>query len=218
MIGWRRRKMQKSVPVLGDVPEFTEYPYGFLGYWVGRLITDETSWASRGLASNYVRSVEAAIEHYRSGRAELVVWLSAEAKLSSFMRATTRFEECIAQMHRAVDCANAIVRTRTVDPHIKGIFRPHPKFLNNSIYGRINEMRNAAQHVHERLINGRLTDGAPLTFVVASQPTLTQANLFDSVQIGTAEVKFSELVAWLSELGAYALRLTEQGSLRSEQG
>ena len=92
------------------------------------------------------------------------------------------------------------------------MFPVAPHFTKDSIANRIREVRDTIQHMDERVLKGKLPEGktfmltatGPETPVLDSdQPNQTR-KVIDRLTIGDVEVLFSELAAWLHEMGKCA--------------
>jgi hypothetical protein len=92
------------------------------------------------------------------------------------------------------------------------MFPDTPHFTKDAIANRIREIRDAIQHMDERVLKGEIPEGTtfmltatgPVTPVPDSdQPNQTLKKI-DRLTIGDTEVLFTELVAWLREMGKCA--------------
>ena len=109
-----------------------------------RVPTDKTLV---GLWMNFVRLTDKALLEYDVARADLLSYLDppkdGTQRLSPYLRAVDRLENCIAATHRAVLNAKALQSRR--------VGRGGPK-LTEAQEQRLRDLRNTIEHSDERLV------------------------------------------------------------------
>ena len=179
--------------------------------------TFEHPYASKALLANYVRHVEAAFESYRRGRECELKFITNEGRgirTYEFLAASSAFEHCISNMHRAIVCMRSIARNRVVPQPIRALFANRPSFIKPATADIISGIRDAVQHTFEQIAQGKiapnsayvLSAGGPETIVEDGEPPQT-LKTFDRLSIGHHEIKFEQVKEILVEMGDCAERL-----------
>lgn len=202
------------------IPELSEYPSGFPGYWLSLIFTDklDSSYVAKALVTNYVRHVESAYSHYRNGRSEALKFINHDGSsipLYAFLNSSSEFEGCIGNMHRAGQCMRGIVRNLAVPQPIRDLFQPKPAFIQPQIADRIRDLRHSVQHTYEKIAKGHISNDSPFVLAIdgeevpvpeSDQPGQT-LKTFDRLRIGSEFITFSDLKSVLAEMGHCAERL-----------
>jgi hypothetical protein len=204
-----------------DIPELTSHPTGFPAVWLKIVFIgfgEAEKHGTKGLVVNYVRSVEAAQDHYRQGRLMALTFINRvdprAVPIQSAMRASISFEDCISHMHRAIRCLQGLRNIKTPE-EVRNLFPTKPDFMKGAVESRIRAIRDAIQHTYQQIFDGKMPEGLPFamglegtdTPVPESDQTNQVLRTWDGVHIGPHKVKFCELVAWLEEMGECAQRL-----------
>lgn len=196
------------------IPELTLDPNGFRFYWLNVIFLGNRpdDYKSYSIVTTYVRLVEAAYVHYRSAR-QLVqdTWNDhSSLGIGSASLSATYFEDCVNSMHRAVLCMKGIRGYREVPRDLKALFPKPPQFTRDVVAKRLRYIRDAIQHMDELVRKGTIPKGTPFMLrsdgpetPVLDQPGQTR-KVIDRLIIGSDEILFTELVAWLHEMGECA--------------
>jgi hypothetical protein len=198
------------------IPELTEYPSGFPGHWMNITFLGNRpdEYKIHAIVTTYVRLVEGAYVHYGNARRLVqAFWDNHKAiAIGSHNLSAIYFEDCINSMHRAVLCMKRIRRNPEVPEGLKNMFPDTPHFTKDAIANRIRGIRDAIQHMDELVLKGQIPEGTAFMLMAtgpetpvpdSNQPNQTLKRI-DRLTIGDAEVLFTELVAWLHEMGKCA--------------
>ena len=86
-------------------PDFPSLPHFWGSLFLNRAITPEVWGSAQGiLLSTFIARLESAVEDYRAGREQLMVYVSdlpQHDELNAYRRALARFESCILRGHIA---------------------------------------------------------------------------------------------------------------------
>ena len=197
------------------IPDIKEYPEGFPNYWLnflfGRSIS--TNYQVTALASTYVRLVEAALAEYRLAMPKLDEFWNTHTSLNlgAMHRAISHFESCLSDMHRAINCFTRLRRHKDLPKSLQlKLNEQRPRFVADQISDQIREMRNAIHHLEEQVMNGTIQVGEPIALKPdgPERPHASEANqtvkTIDRLVIGQSELLFTDVAAWLSEMGRFA--------------
>jgi hypothetical protein len=192
------------------IPELRKYSRSSPRHWLNTLFLGNVpqDYATNALATTYVRLVDAANEHYKLGRIGVIIYWSdhSSAAIDEINLATTYFEDCVNSMHRAILCMKGI-RGRRAPADLKSLFPQKPNFTAEAVAGRIRDVRDTIQHMDERVIRREISKGTPFALMATrpETPVPNQAGqilkVIDRLVIGNNELLFSDLVAWLHEMG-----------------
>lgn len=195
-----------------DIPEPTG-PQTFPGIITAALIGNQyPNYQSHAMLISFVRFVEAAHVQYRLGREGAQKWVAAHGSVRSFLDASSAFETCLVSMHRAVRCMRAIRSRAEVSTVAQALFPTRPTFMVGSIQNRLSKVRNAIQHNDEMVFTGQIPAQTAFMLTLAGtdvptpmpgQPDQT-TKTWDSVEIATHRISFTEICGWLEEMSAAA--------------
>lgn len=200
-------------------PDMADDPKKFAHYWLNTFFVYQVSSDHQVLAltHTYIRLVEAALVEYREGVRYLHdVWEThTSLQLGSMNRSIAHFESCVSDMYRAVNCFRSLRRHRSKDPLSQAVAMNKPAFASASVAHRFNKVRHELHHMEEVLVQGRLKQGEP--FVLAPTgpevPHPTEVGqttkTVDRLVIGSREIFFTELVDWLQQMTAVAIRIAD---------
>jgi len=196
------------------IPELTLYPKGFPDYWLNMVFRGTVSDIHKinALVTTYVRLVEASYTHYRFARRHVQEFWNNNFSLplGSANLSATYFEDCINSMHRTVLFMRGIRNNREVPTDLISLFPKKPRFTQDGVAKRLRELRDAVQHMDELLLKGAIPKDTPFALQATGPetPVLDQPNqtrtVIDRLTIGGYEILFTELVAWLHEMGKCA--------------
>jgi hypothetical protein len=107
-------------------------------------------WQLHGAVGNFVRLVDLAIGEYNLGRRATIDWWGPQRVL--FTRAAGHFETCVTASHRAVCHLQAVRAHPGALPHLGSTFPSSPSVLSGAGDISVCNMRNAIQHLEERIL------------------------------------------------------------------
>ena len=202
-----------------EIPELSGHPSGFPGYWVMLIFTGtlDQSYAAKALVSNYVRHVEAA-STYRKGRAQALKFIhhdGSSVPIYDFLAASSEFEHCIGDTHRAIQCMRGIIRNQAVPQVIRNLFSHKPGFTKSATMNQVKNIRNAVQHTYDMIAKGEISEDSPYVLAIdglevpvadSDQPGQV-LKTFDRLRIGSQHITLEELRIVLEEMGACAERI-----------
>ena len=150
--------------------------------------TKTTDAHESALVSSYVRLTDKSLLAYQSTRSALLEYVNAPSNrpLSALFRAIDYMETCVGSMKRALLFANAIAdrNGQLVSPN-------HP-LLASDAFPRLKKIRNAIEHMDERIADGKAGPGtsAPMALLVKS----------DNIELSGEEISYQDLSQWLTQL------------------
>lgn len=201
------------------VPEITDYPNGFPQFWLKSIFirTVSTNYQVNALATMYVRLVEAALVEYKFGAEKLrEFWNTHDSlALGAFNRSISHFESCLSDMYRATNCFRRLRRHKGKDPLSLKLNEEKPIFATDAVAERFRRMRHEIHHLEELVMDGRLREGQASSLRPdgpetphPSEENQTNKSV-DRLVIGDREILFTELAAWLREMGRAAQQIAE---------
>jgi hypothetical protein len=201
-----------------EVPDIDGHPKGFPHYWLKRVFINSisTDYQVNALATTYVRLVEAALTEYRLGQVMLKEFWSTHTSLNlgAMHRSISHFENCLFDMNRAINCFIRLRRHKDLPVSLRqALNEERPRFIAAAASDQIRDMRNAIHHLEERVMDGSIEPQETFTLKPdgpetphATEPGQTDKTI-DRLIIGKQEIMFSDLAAWLSEMGRFADKL-----------
>lgn len=194
-----------------DLPEPPRLPDAFALYWLdGFFQSPSTRFEINALSNTYVRLVHAAMIEYEEGIARLREFWSSHTSvnLGAMYRSISHFESCIFSMNRAINCFRRLRGDRLHDPVAVALRKDRVLFAQDAIADRIREIRNEIHHLEDSVLEGTVVDGQFVALKPdgpevphASEENQTVKTM-DRLVIGSREVAFRELAAWLEEMAS----------------
>jgi len=208
-----------------QIPEIGAFPQGFPNHWLNIYFMGRKpgSFQAHAITTTYVRCVESALSSYALARAgTLEFWdVGLGFKFGAINGATTHFETCITNMHRAGSCMTALHSRNDIPPNFKSLISPKPRFARGAAQSTIRTVRRLIQHLEQKVLSGdEIPENSPF-FVKTEGPEVPvegdpgqTIKTLDRLKIGAVEVPFSDLCEWLIEMGEYASSIaTYQGEV-----
>lgn len=202
-----------------SIPDIEEYPQGFPQFWLNSLLVASVSSNHQivALAKTYVRLVEAALAEYKLGAQKLrEFWDTHDSfNLGAAHRAVSHFESCLSDMYRATNCFRRLRRHPQGDGLSIALNEERAGFATDAVADRFRLVRHEIHHLEELVMDGRLIEGQPIALKPDGPETAhpTEAGqtnkAIDRLVIGQREILFSELSAWLKEMGRFAQKIAE---------
>ena len=193
-----------------EAPDISGFPNGFLAFW-SRLLPFHAGPVSRSyhvyaLAGTYVRLIEVALQEYRLGCLRLrEFWDTQESfNITAINRSISHFETCVTSMHRAINSYKRLRHKK--DPLSVHLNHEKPAFATDKIAGHLRELRRQIHHLDEHLVKGKIEGGQPFALIADGPERNDPANpgntlkTLDRLVIGSKELLFTDLVAWLGEM------------------
>ena len=109
-------------------------------------------------------------------------------------------ENCITALRRTIVFARHIRRDQRSPQIPRGL-----PVLSDGMVNRIDTIRNAIEHIDERIARGEMVDGATITVTVKS----------DSIELGGEEIYFTELADWIRQLDFLVEKLSSPSEVES---
>lgn len=162
-------------------------------------------YRDNAVLENLTRLVQHAALDYRLGKeATLKYWTDhSTLQISAILRASTHFETCVTNVHRAIGYLNVIRRQRNVLARSKERLPRKLDVYRPGLQKRIRFFRDAIQHQEERVLNGRIGEGEPF-FPVANGDEVPVENnslkTIDRIELGPERIGFRELANCIREL------------------
>jgi hypothetical protein len=162
------------------------------------------------LASTFVRLVEAAIREYNMGVAGTRQYWGTHDKiaLGAIQQATSHFEACVSDMHRAVNCFTRLRRHRNIGS-LSGINDQRPSFVSASVHDQLRNARNEIHHMEELVMKGGVTQGRSSAIhadgpeiIHPSEPGQTIKTI-DRLSVGNCELLVQDIASWLLEMAKF---------------
>jgi hypothetical protein len=148
----------------------------------------------------FVRLVDKAVQEYEAARGMLDSYLSTRPRTFSFiLRAVGHMEPCLNAVARAVRFVDAL-RSSRGGPRIP----KNLSCLSSSAKGRIQGIRDAVEHMEERVLTDRIVSGEPVALVLED----------GHVELATERISFVELSTWLKQLNNLAVTLASTPEFR----
>ena len=98
------------------------------------------------------------------------------------------------------------IRGRHAPADLKSLFPQKPHFTTDAVAGKVRGVRDAIQHMDERVVSGDIPKWTPFALMATGPETLVPEStqilkVIDRLRIGKNELLFFDLVAWLIEMG-----------------
>jgi len=200
-----------------NLPEVLEPRAAVSSYWLRYMFVGSPSQNRQinALASTYMRLVEAAVVEYGLAASALrQVWSDhTSIGLPAMHRAIAHFEACVTDMHRAISAYRRLRSHRDRDPLSVHLADLKPSFLTDRVANQVRNMRDAIHHLEEKLNKGEVAEGQPIA-VKPDGPEVPHPSeagqtikTFDRLVIGSHELAFADIAAWLEEMSNAASRI-----------
>lgn len=153
----------------------------------------------RAFQTNLVRLTDKALEDYELARAafEEYVTRANNNVWSPLFRATGHMENCFSSLERALRLARRLLEDPETAQAVAnfGVLAPE-------VRRSIGTIRNAMEHIDDRLLRGQIRDGDLIMLHLGE----------DAVQLQEQSIRYQELAAWLTELHGLAERMAHFGA------
>jgi hypothetical protein len=172
------------------------------------------------LASTYARLVESAIREFQLGcECTREYWSTHDAiAVGAMQQATSHFETCISEMHRATNFFKRLRRHPKLGG-LSGINVRRPSFISAAVHDQLRDARNEIHHMEECIMKGKIMEGQPVAVMAngpetphATEPNQTDKTI-DRLVIGRRQLLLSDMANWLTEMHEFCgLMLSAQAT------
>lgn len=144
------------------------------------------------IVSTLARVMDKSIREYEGSRLELDRFVKRKGdRLGSIVRAADHLETCVSSVVRAVRLARTLRRAKE-GPRVDKTDIPTPELVR-----RLQDIRDAAEHIYERLQKGKIAVGEPIQIQMMSR----------EFELQGLRVSYGELASTLERLHALTRRL-----------
>jgi hypothetical protein len=171
------------------------------------------SYQDNAVSENLVRLTRHAAVEYNLGReGTLTYWEPGGTTLDmgAIYRATTHFETCVTNVHRAIRFLKVISQNEQILPNARGNLPVGLRIYGEVLQTKISRFRNAVQHQEERLLKGKIAEGEIfMTLPTGDEVTVKHRSVLtiDRLELGKEQLKFSDLAQCITDLRACALAI-----------
>lgn len=145
------------------------------------------------LVRNYIRMIDHLIMEYKYAREALLNYVNTPTNvLGPLFVAIGHLETVVTSLKRAIRFLDRIKR----DQQIPAIERNLSVLSNDTKY-RVTSLRDAIQHLDEKLIKGELREGEEITLLAKS----------NGIELFSTEIKYTEIANWIRELDKVSSQL-----------
>jgi hypothetical protein len=149
---------------------------------------------AKALVNNYIRLVDQILWEYNAARDSLELYVSTPNEvISPLFKCIGHMESCIRTINRAINFARKI-RHHQESPDVEKL-----NVLSGRVGNRIEDMRNAIEHLECDILAGKMEEGGANTLIVRND----RIELFDKC------ISYSELAKWIEELHDLASKLKD---------
>jgi hypothetical protein len=189
-----------------DVPVGTVRPHRLLHrFFMGG---GPAGYANFALLENLIRLTENAAFEFMQGKAAVLrLWSDKDRSsvdIGSALQASTHFEACLSDTHRAL---NHIIAARSrcdVLPASRHKLPPGLSIYKGTLRDQIREMRSAIQHKEDRILKGRISQGEPFAAHATGDEVPTADNntlkTINRIELGPHRIEFTTLAGIITEL------------------
>ena len=153
-----------------------------------------SDYRAYGLVVNFIRLTDLALEEYELARRAVLDFASRTEGLLHPVIPANHFEACIVALKRALDHLVALKASPHVPMGLKALLPRHTLILSSGVAKKATDMRDAIQHLDEKIRAGEIAEKEPL------MPLFME----EALGLGSLEIKYSELASWITELNTLA--------------
>src|SRR5436309_1771186 len=185
--------LQYNIPDLSALRTFR------VSFAAEKIFSSDRDYETYALLMNLMRLMDLAIREYESGRRVLDEFKtrSGSIMLSPIFLASGHFEECASTLKRLINYVKVIRSHPKVPEHLKTLLPGKLTVLRGQVEKQITDMRDAIQHLENRIYKGEITPGD----AICLEPSQHGLNL------GKHKVLYADLAGWLQELHSHAEKL-----------
>ena len=188
--------MECRAPDLSDIAAPVVATYLLSATFHGGL---PDNYQLRSYLTNFIRSSDRAIEEYSEGRRLLIEYAASHNRTLLLLRAMSRLETAIHYLRRAHRFFDRL-RVHPEGPTIDRV----PRRLFDSYANRIIPLRDAIEHIDERVGKGEIVEGQPIALAITADG--------NDLQIAEFSLSLSDLANALRHLHGFASALAHPSS------
>lgn len=149
---------------------------------------------SRALYLGFVRLVDKSLEDYELSRQSFNGYVAETDRrnLSLLVRGCGHMENCVVSVQRTYRFADAMAKIAEFRSYFQSASALHPTARE-----RVRRIRNASEHMDERVVNGNVKEGDFVNLWMGE----------DAIELDGQRVTYAELGDWLTELQGLAQRV-----------
>ena len=145
--------------------------------------------------TSFIRLVDKTLVEYKYSRSALLEYVNTPANtMSPLFRATAHLETCIHSLKRAIRFAEHIRRDKK-SPTIPQKL----DVISKSAQIRITVVRDAIEHMDDRIIKGKIPKNGPVALIMKS----------DCLELAGEIITYIELAEWIKQLHRLALEFAD---------
>lgn len=203
--------------VIIKIPEVGVSHLVFASYWLTNTFGPGVSgdYQVRALATTFVRLVESAVRRYRQGVAGTQEYWGTHDKIAfgAIQEATSHFESCVSDMHRAINCFTRLRRHQRLGA-LAAINNRRPVFVSDQVHDQLRNARNEIHHMERMVMDGEVSEGQSIS-IRADGPEVIHPSedgqtikTIDRLAVGRYEILFSDVAEWLAEMAEFCELMT----------
>lgn len=207
-----------------ELPEVKVDYQIFGGFWLRSMFGGglPDNYQVSALATTFVRLVESAIREYNMGIAGTREYWTTHDKiaLGAIQQATSHFESCISDMHRAAKCFTRLRRHQHLGT-LSAINSRRPSFVSASVHDQLRNARNEIHHMEDLLMKGEIVQGKS-SAIRADGPEVVHPSeagqtikTIDRLAVGNCEVLLSDIAEWLLEMAGFCELMAKESNGQS---
>ncbi len=147
-----------------------------------------------GLVANFIRLTDLALNEYELARHAVHEFASRIEGIPHPAIATNHFEACIVAVKRAVGLLEAMKSSPHSPTSLKSLLPRHISVLSSGVQTAVTDMRDAIQHLDDKLRSGEISHGEPVMLAFEE----------DGVQLGSKTIRYTDMAAWIRNLNEVA--------------
>lgn len=165
-------------------------------------------YANVALLENLIRLTEHAGYELMQGKGLILQLWSEEDRTSvaigAAFQASSHFEACVSDTHRALNHIVAVRKRREVLPRSRDKLPPNLSIYKGALRDSIREIRSAIQHKEERILRGLIAEGEPFIARADGDEVPTEDNntlkTINRIELGPHRIEFAILAKTIEEL------------------
>lgn len=124
--------------------------------------------------------------------------------------ASSHFETCITNLHRALQYLKRIKSDRRISLS-KNALPPHLWVFQDAVQEKVGNFRHAVQHTEDQILRGEISTGAfmPLATGDDVEEEGVEIRVIDRIEFGEHRILFRDLACWIADLRKCAEALME---------
>ncbi|MCG2722285.1 MAG: hypothetical protein L6290_09770 [Thermodesulfovibrionales bacterium] len=192
-------KIKYNIPNLSNLEKLSPV------FMYNRFFTSAgpSDYEAYALTMNFIRLVDLTIQEYENGRNILEKFISSKSNSLAtpwmIVVASGHFEICISSLKRVINYLKSLRGHPKVPHSLKDMLPRKLKVLTGNVEKRITNIRDAVEHLENRIQKGDITHGQSLCMIPIE----------DGLELGRHRLSFTDLAVWLTEAHNCALKLIQ---------